>query len=150
MGGRSQLKVEFVIRDLLCDWKFFFPVFVTCTLVLQIFVMILAKFFQFYLNLGFIKCQLRDKFYNNSWDYYQIFYIYKMHMCNLILLLDLQTSKDGNTTTSTLSLIPKKEDSGKYLSCRAENSIIPSKVLEDGWELQIQCKYSIVMKVCKK
>ncbi len=52
-----------------------------------------------------------------------------------------QTSKDGNTTTSTLSLIPKKEDSGKYLSCRAENSIIPSKVLEDGWELQIQCEY---------
>ncbi|XP_035703880.1 protein turtle isoform X2 [Folsomia candida] len=48
------------------------------------------------------------------------------------------TSKDGNTTTSTLSLIPKKEDSGKYLSCRAENSIIPSKVLEDGWELVIQ------------
>ncbi|OXA61211.1 Nephrin [Folsomia candida] len=54
------------------------------------------------------------------------------------------TSKDGNTTTSTLSLIPKKEDSGKYLSCRAENSIIPSKVLEDGWELVIQSFTSVV------
>ncbi|ODM99480.1 Nephrin [Orchesella cincta] len=48
------------------------------------------------------------------------------------------TANNGNATRSTLSFIPRKEDSGKYLSCRAENSIIPSKVLEDGWDLQIQ------------
>lgn len=52
-----------------------------------------------------------------------------------------QTANNGNATRSTLSFIPRKVDSGKYLSCRAENSIIPSKVLEDGWDLQVQCKW---------
>ncbi|XP_044744412.1 nephrin-like isoform X1 [Coccinella septempunctata] len=47
------------------------------------------------------------------------------------------TSNDGNTTTSTLSFIPKKEDDGKYLSCRAENKVMNAEGLEDGWQLEI-------------
>jgi hypothetical protein len=51
-----------------------------------------------------------------------------------------QTSNDGNTTTSTLSLIVQKEDAGKYLSCQARNTIFQKEGLEDGWKLEIQCK----------
>ncbi|KAF7265534.1 hypothetical protein GWI33_021069 [Rhynchophorus ferrugineus] len=40
-------------------------------------------------------------------------------------------------TTSTLSFVPKKEDDGKYLSCRAENKVMSSENLEDGWKLEI-------------
>ncbi|KAG5882145.1 hypothetical protein JTB14_011775 [Gonioctena quinquepunctata] len=47
------------------------------------------------------------------------------------------TSNDGNTTTSTLSFIPKKEDDGKYLSCRSENKMVSAESLEDGWKLEI-------------
>ncbi|XP_023707814.1 synaptogenesis protein syg-2 isoform X4 [Cryptotermes secundus] len=47
------------------------------------------------------------------------------------------TSNDGNTTTSTLSLTPKKEDAGKYLSCQAMNTIFQKEGLEDGWKLEI-------------
>lgn len=43
-----------------------------------------------------------------------------------------QTSKDGNTTTSTLSLIPKKEDSGKYLSCRFVFSHVACFLFNEG------------------
>lgn len=55
-----------------------------------------------------------------------------------------QTSNDGNTTTSTLSFTATKDDAGKYLSCRAENTIVSSEGLEDGWRLEIQCKYYIL------
>nr|CAH7769565.1 unnamed protein product [Callosobruchus chinensis] len=47
------------------------------------------------------------------------------------------TSSDGNTTTSTLSLVPKKEDDGKYLTCKAENKIMNIEALEDSWKLEI-------------
>jgi hypothetical protein len=56
------------------------------------------------------------------------------------LLFCPQTSNDGNTTTSTLSLIVKKEDAGKYLACQARNTIFHKEDLEDGWKLEIQCE----------
>lgn len=53
----------------------------------------------------------------------------------------LQTSSDGNQTTSTLSIVLSHSDANKYLSCRAYNHAVPTKVLEDRWRLDIQCKY---------
>ncbi|RZF47471.1 hypothetical protein LSTR_LSTR007398, partial [Laodelphax striatellus] len=47
------------------------------------------------------------------------------------------TSNDGNTTTSTLTFIFNKEDAGRNLSCRSENPVLSSEVLEDSWTLTI-------------
>lgn len=47
------------------------------------------------------------------------------------------TSSDGNTTTSTLSFVASKDDDGKYLSCRAENKVMSTEGLENGWKLEI-------------
>lgn len=58
---------------------------------------------------------------------------------NVIIML-LQTSADGNTTTSVLSFIATKADTGRHLSCQAENQIMGIAPIEDGWILQIQCK----------
>ncbi|XP_046737245.1 hemicentin-2 isoform X1 [Diprion similis] len=48
------------------------------------------------------------------------------------------TSNDGNTTTSILSFVANKADAGKHLSCRAENLVIGSGSIEDGWTLEIR------------
>lgn len=58
---------------------------------------------------------------------------------NVIIML-LQTSADGNTTTSVLSFMATKADAGRHLSCQAENRIMGTAPIEDGWVLQIQCK----------
>lgn len=58
---------------------------------------------------------------------------------NVIIML-LQTSVDGNTTTSILSFMATKADAGRHLSCQAENRIMGTAPIEDGWVLQIQCK----------
>ncbi|KAG8260002.1 hypothetical protein J6590_106811, partial [Homalodisca vitripennis] len=50
------------------------------------------------------------------------------------------TSNDGNTTTSTLSFTVTKEDSGKNLTCRAENPTVSSEILETTWTLHVHCK----------
>ncbi|XP_012271984.2 neural cell adhesion molecule 2 [Orussus abietinus] len=47
-------------------------------------------------------------------------------------------SSDGNTTTSVLSFMATKADAGRHLSCRAENPIMGTGPLEDGWILEIQ------------
>ncbi|EGI66221.1 Protein turtle-like protein A [Acromyrmex echinatior] len=50
----------------------------------------------------------------------------------------MDTSVDGNTTTSVLSFMATKADAGRHLSCQAENRIMGTAPIEDGWVLQIQ------------
>ncbi|XP_075748340.1 protein turtle isoform X2 [Rhipicephalus microplus] len=47
-------------------------------------------------------------------------------------------SVGDNVTTSTVSFAPNTDDHGKYLACRADNPLLSSAGLEDGWTLNIQ------------
>ncbi|KAG5672457.1 hypothetical protein PVAND_002584 [Polypedilum vanderplanki] len=47
------------------------------------------------------------------------------------------TSSDGNLTRSILTYTPTLEDQGKYLSCRAEQTLIPESGIEQGFKLDI-------------
>lgn len=68
--------------------------------------------------------------------------IFSLSSTFLHIFVQTQTSADGNQTTSTLSISLNRTDAGKYLSCKAYNSYVPSDALEDGWQLDIQCEYN--------
>ena len=55
-----------------------------------------------------------------------------------------KVSIDGNTTVSVLTLIPTADDQGKQLICRSENTLIQNSVIEDGFKLEINCKYNFI------
>lgn len=61
----------------------------------------------------------------------------------------LQTSSDGNTTTSILSFMATKADAGRQLSCRAENRIMGTESIKDDWVLEIQCKCIKDTRLCR-
>lgn len=49
-----------------------------------------------------------------------------------------QYPAENNQSISILEFVPGIEDDGKYLTCRAENPLIPDSVLEDKWRLNVQ------------
>ncbi|XP_020300433.1 hemicentin-1-like isoform X2 [Pseudomyrmex gracilis] len=44
---------------------------------------------------------------------------------------------NSNVTRSVLSYVPTIEDDGKFLTCRAENPVVPNSALEDKWHLLV-------------
>lgn len=52
-----------------------------------------------------------------------------------------QTSSDGNLTRSILTYHPTLEDQGKFLSCRAEQTLILESGIEQGFKLDIHREY---------
>ena len=38
-------------------------------------------------------------------------------------------------------LAPSVGDDGRYLTCRAESVALHNTVMEDQWELQVQCEF---------
>lgn len=44
-----------------------------------------------------------------------------------------------------LSYVPTMEDDGKFLTCRAENPVVPNSALEDRWRLLVYCKRSHIL-----
>ncbi|XP_015921092.1 neural cell adhesion molecule 2 [Parasteatoda tepidariorum] len=43
----------------------------------------------------------------------------------------------GNATISVFSFTPTPEDHGHYVTCRAENPLIPGSGIEDGWKMEV-------------
>ena len=47
-------------------------------------------------------------------------------------------------TESVLHFVPKVDDMGKNLKCRAENPKLIASQIEDSWTLDINCKYRFI------
>ena len=50
----------------------------------------------------------------------------------------------SNKTESSITLMPSMQDNMAHLQCRAYNSKLPNKYIEDVWTLEVLCKYVCV------
>jgi hypothetical protein len=60
---------------------------------------------------------------------------------------DSKESVSENKSTSVLSFLPRREDAGKFLKCRAENPRMPASQIEDSWNLDIDYKPVVSLKL---
>ena len=58
----------------------------------------------------------------------------------------ISSSQSPDASTSMLRFTPTVEDNGKYFSCRAHNPLIPGSSKEEGWNLEVFCKFSCKLK----
>ena len=59
----------------------------------------------------------------------------------LVMLQQLQTSRDGNVTVVRLVVTPTEEQDGEVLTCRAQTRDLPhTTALSTSWNLQVNCK----------
>ncbi|XP_055525427.1 hemicentin-1 [Wyeomyia smithii] len=56
-------------------------------------------------------------------------------------------AETGNQSLSVLSFTPAVEDDGKYLTCRAENPLIPDSAIEDKWRLVVHYMPIVTLKM---
>ncbi|ETN65555.1 sidestep protein [Anopheles darlingi] len=54
-------------------------------------------------------------------------------------------SETGNQSLSVISYTPTVDDDGKYLTCKAENPLIPDSAIEDKWRLVVH--YTPIVKL---
>ncbi|XP_035725902.1 hemicentin-1-like isoform X4 [Vespa mandarinia] len=54
---------------------------------------------------------------------------------------------DNNHTMSILSFVPSIDDDGKYLTCRAENPLIPDSAMEDKWRLEVHYQPVVTLRM---
>ncbi|XP_076348252.1 neural cell adhesion molecule 1-like [Tachypleus tridentatus] len=59
-------------------------------------------------------------------------------------------SVNGNSTTSILTFTPNMEDDGVYLSCAAENRLVPGSDMEDGIKLEIHYVPQVFLRLGSK
>ncbi|XP_022256057.1 carcinoembryonic antigen-related cell adhesion molecule 1-like [Limulus polyphemus] len=59
-------------------------------------------------------------------------------------------SVNGNATTSILTFTPSMEDDGVYLSCAAENRLVPGSDMEDGIKLEIHYAPQVFLRLGSK
>ncbi|XP_052899973.1 hemicentin-1 [Anopheles moucheti] len=56
-------------------------------------------------------------------------------------------SETGNQSLSVISYTPTVDDDGKYLTCRAENPLIPDSAIEDKWRLVVHYMPIVTLKM---
>ncbi|EEC05768.1 sidestep protein, putative, partial [Ixodes scapularis] len=63
----------------------------------------------------------------------------------LVSTKEHQVQEGVSTSSSVILFTPRVEDNGLVLSCRAENPFIPGSAIEEGWKLDVFCKYGEVL-----
>ena len=61
-------------------------------------------------------------------------------LTKIAVLFQVRLDHNSNSTNSILNFVPRVEDGGKFLKCRAENVEMAASQVEDSWNLEINCK----------